>query len=183
MHTWLDTETKALLQKSPPKKLAPPDTATITLLLLSIYQYDIKREIRAIQRILQTSNVDAKQLLAQPLPAKITNGLTHNNALLGQFELICCDSVSVFIEDDVMKGASQDYLDNLYELLLKSDEFQEVQIRIDSIPANEQGDRFVDQFLGADFSKYPVELTTLRKKARLMNHWSTKIGGVFLFVQ
>ncbi len=94
MDTWLDTETKALLQKSPPKKLAPPDTAMFSLVLLSIYRHDIEREIRAIRRILQTSNVEARHLLGKPLPVRITEGLTHSDALLGQFELISCDSVS-----------------------------------------------------------------------------------------
>lgn len=34
MSTWLDTETKALLQHVPPEKYAPPDTDTFTLVLL-----------------------------------------------------------------------------------------------------------------------------------------------------
>ena len=184
MESWLDTETKALLQKSPPKKLAPPDTAAFSLVLLSIYRHDIEREIRAIQRILQTSNnVEARHLLGQPLPVRITEGLTHGDALLGQFELISCDSVSVFIEDDVVKSASQDYLDNLYQQLLSSDEFQEVLVQIDSLPANDQGNKFVDQFIGDSVQKFPSDLTTLRKKARIMQHWAAKIGGAVSLVQ
>ena len=37
---WLDTETKALLQRSPPEKLAPPDTATFSLVLLAFAGVD-----------------------------------------------------------------------------------------------------------------------------------------------
>ena len=36
MKTWLDTETKAMLRKSPPSKLAPPNTKGFTLVLLSL---------------------------------------------------------------------------------------------------------------------------------------------------
>ena len=177
MESWLDTETKALLQKSPPKKLAPPDTDAFSLVLLSIYRHDIKREIRAVQRIVQTSHVEARRLLGQPLPVRITEGLTHNDALLGQFELISCNSVSVFIEDVVVNGASQDYLDTLYRQLLSSDEFQEVAVRVVSLPENNQGNKFVDQFIGDELTDFPRDLRTLRKKARIMQHWAAKIGG------
>ncbi len=34
MSTWLDTETKALLQHVPPEKYAPPATGTFALVLL-----------------------------------------------------------------------------------------------------------------------------------------------------
>ena len=183
MDTWLDTETKALLEKPPPKKFAPPDTATFSLVLLSQFRHDIEREIRAVRRILRVTTVEARHVLGKALPACITKGLTHNEAILGQFELICCDAVSVFIEDDVMMGASQEYLGKVYEQLLKSDEFSEVRVRIESLPPDEHGDKFVDQFLGADFSQYPADFTALRKKARIMHHWATMIGGVCSLIQ
>ena len=177
MESWLDTETRALLQKLPPKKLARPDTAAYSLVLLSIYHHNIEREIRAVQRILQTSQAAARRLLGQPFPVRITEGLTHNDALLGQFELISCDCVSVFIEDDVVNEASPNYLVTLYRQLLSSDEFQEVAVRIVSLPENNQGDKFVDQFIGGEHTNYPGDLRTLRKKARIMEHWAAKIGG------
>ncbi len=51
MKSWLDTETKALLQKIPPEKLAPPDTKAYSLVLLSIFRHDAFRLQRAFQRI------------------------------------------------------------------------------------------------------------------------------------
>ncbi len=47
MSTWLDTETKALLQQVPPEKLAPPDTGKFTLVILHKKQAASADHVRA----------------------------------------------------------------------------------------------------------------------------------------
>ena len=181
MSSWLDTETKALLRKSPPDKLAPPDTAGFTLVVLSIYGHDNTRIVRAINRILRTSQDAAHRLLKNPLPFAVKAGLLHADALLGQFELISSDAISVFLNDEVFNGASQKYLKKLYaELLqgLQGSEFEVVFLRIESIPSSDRGDEFIDQFLGTDDSWRSQVLKVPRKKARIMEHWANKIGGL-----
>ena len=177
MSSWLDTETKALLQKTPPNKQAPPDTGAFTLVLLSILRNDEQRLARAVERIRPGSREDARFRLQDDLPTPIKGGLTHADALLGQFELISCDAISVFVTDDVVADATPKYLANLYESLLQSDEFAETLVRIEELPDDERGSAFIDQFLGTQQGPLPATLTVLRKKARIMYHWGSKIGG------
>ena len=178
MSSWLDTETKALLQKSPPEKLAPPDTAGYTLVVLSIYGDDNSRVLRAIKRILRTPQDAACRSLMGPLPIVVETGLSHADALLGQFELISSNAISVFVDDEVFNNASPEYLEGLYAQLLQSPEFEIVSLRLESIPSTERGDDFIDQFLGNDDSWRSQALTLPRKKARIMEHWARKIGGL-----
>lgn len=176
MNTWLDTETKAMLQKSPPNKLAPPHTKGFTLVLLSIYRHHPERLTRAIQRICSDSKERAIARLNQALPITLKVQLTEADALLGQFELICCDAVSVFISDKVIKHGESKYLIDLWNTLLRSDEFAETNVAVDSIPDSEAGADFIDQFLGS-YDGSPKTVTVPYKKARIMNHWGSKIGA------
>ena len=177
MSSWLDTETKAFLEKSPPNKLASPDTVGFTLLLLSIWRHDQRRLVRAFERIRLDSAESMRLRLQDDLPLPIKNGLTHADALLGQFELISCDAISVFLTDEVVTGASQKYLDSLYQSLRQSDEFAETSVRIENLPNSDSGEEFIDQFLATKDYVLPATITTLRKKARIMLHWGNKIGG------
>ncbi|MGA2032217.1 MAG: hypothetical protein ABSG68_08185 [Thermoguttaceae bacterium] len=174
---WLDTETKALLQRSPPEKLAPPDTATFALVLLAVLGHDRHALMRAVQRAARASAEEAGRILSRRLPAPAKKGLTYVDAQIAQFELICCDAISVIIADEVVEAASAGYLTDLYANLQKIDEFEMVAIRIDLIPDDPRGDEFCDRFLSGQRPPMPVVMEFMRKKARIMQHWADKIGG------
>jgi hypothetical protein len=60
--TWLDTETKAALQKLPPEELAPATTDAFAVVVLSQSSPDNRvRQTRAFDRVLRTSLVDAER--------------------------------------------------------------------------------------------------------------------------
>ena len=96
--------------------------------------------------------------------------------MLGQFELICCDAISIFIADEVASGARKGYLADLYGSLLRSQEFAETTLRIESLPAGVRGEAFIDQFLGQS-PDLPAVLALSRKKARIIYHWASRIGA------
>ena len=124
---WLDTETKALLQRLPPEKLAPPDTATFTLVLLAVAGLNRHALLSAVQRAARVSPEEAEHMLSRRLPISVKKGLSYPDAQIAQFELICCDAVSLFLADEVVAEASADYLTGLYAKLRKSDEFELVE--------------------------------------------------------
>ncbi len=177
MKKWLDTETKAILAPSPPGKLAPPDTAAFTLVLLAAPDGKPDRLIAALERILGGASEKAIAALAGPLPVPIKGQLSYAVALLGQFELITCDAISVFMIDEVVSEAPADYLAGLYADLCGSTAFRGVCVRIESMPADERGRDFLDRFTGAASPELPLELRVMAKKARIMVHWGAKIGG------
>ena len=177
MTAWLDTETRAMLQAAPPKKLAPPDTATFTLVLLAVPERGQTRLLKAVEHATECSPEGALRVLGRKPPLPLKSGLSHEGALLGQFELVCCDAVSVFLADDVPTYAPRGYLPDLYKQLLQSPEFETVSVLVESIPADPTGEKFLEQFLGRTACVCPVTLQTLRKKARIMEHWAAKIGG------
>ncbi len=143
---------------------------------LSVGEGDERRSVRAFARILGCSEAAARQSIARP-PFSVKRGLSHEDASFGQFELISCDSVSVILTDQVIDGATQEYLDELYEELLRSPEFEVVALRIVSVPQTERGLNYIDQFVGNDPTWRTDELKVHRKKARIMRHWAEKIGG------
>jgi hypothetical protein len=181
MSDWLDTETKAILQGVPPGKLAPPDALGYTLVLLS----------RSPDRDrLQVGLAKARCLDADPLPAILVGDLpqilaramTLEDALLGQFELACCDSVSVFLRDEVVTAGDRGYLAKLYSDLLTGEEFGPTAIEIRAVPNDDRGRRFLDQFIGTreewvQVIGLPLRLRVMGKKARVMCHWARKIGA------
>ena len=174
---WLDTETKALLQRLPPEKLAPPDTATFALILLAVEGHDHNAVARAVQRVAKASGDGVERLLSGRLPICVKKGLSYPDVQIGQFELICCDAVSVIIADEVVANASADYLANLYATLRKSDEFASVTARIDSVPDSPKGQEFCNRFLGGRKPASSAAMKLMRKKAHIMQHWATRIGG------
>ena len=71
----------------------------------------------------------------------------------------------------------------LYADLCESPEFRSVSLRIESIPADERGRDFLVRFTGAASPELPLELRVMTKKARIMEHWGTKIGGKVTIVE
>lgn len=184
MNKWLDTETKAMLQQSPPGKYAPADTGVFTLVLLK-KGGDFDRLLRALRRIPGLSRAKVVETAACMCPEPIASSLSLADAMLGQFELVCCDAVSVFLRNEVVSAAEYPYLGELYRQFQKSPEFETVKVRITSVPDTVMGEHFVDQFLGGvDIIPQLVaaglrscEESMMRKKARIMAHWAEKIGA------
>jgi hypothetical protein len=183
MSKWLDTETQALLQQAPPDKLAPPDTDTFALVLLEQGK-DLAGVERALVRVPGILVKKALSLVAQACPLAIASGLSLTDAVLGQFELVCSDSISVFLSDEVISSAGSYYLTELYGQLRYSPEFETVDVQIAAVPDTELGNRFAEQFFGGVaaaslFGKNgeAYQGTMMRKKARIMAHWAKKIGA------
>ncbi|MDY0168077.1 MAG: hypothetical protein RBS80_16130 [Thermoguttaceae bacterium] len=176
---WLDTETKACLQQAPPSKLAPSATETFSLVILRRDPLtERRRQGQAFERVLGVSLGDAKHLTTAPLPFILKRGLTLSDAMLGQFELICSDIVSVFLSDEVTLSADPRYLADLYRDLLDSDEFAMVTVSITAIPPGESGRKFVRRFIADTAPPLPHPMRATRKKARIMCHWAKKLGGM-----
>jgi hypothetical protein len=187
MCKWLDTQTKEILQGVPPTKLAPDDVATFSLIMLEDGK-DPLRTTRALFRLAE--QIDRPSLLSPgPLfPVVIVGGITVEDALFGQFELISCDAISVFIRDEVVSEGLEEYLGDLYDDLRHSREFEVVSVDILSVPNGADGDRFLDQFMGIDTNELTHRMTAIpsrtkvaRKKARIMSHWAGKMGAVVAF--
>jgi hypothetical protein len=174
---WLDTETKALLQRASPDKLAPADTTTFALVLLAYAVHDQSLLTMAVRQIADVSEDRARRLLSGRLPVCVKNGLSYTDAQIGQFELICRDAVSVIIADEVVAEAPADYLADLYAKLRKIDEFELVIARIDFLPNSPSGQEFCNRFLGGRKPPPSLPIELMRKKARIMQHWATRIGG------
>jgi hypothetical protein len=179
--SWLDTETQAILEPSPPPKMAPADLPDFALVLLSGGK-DSARMVRCVRRINGWDGGQARTLLERPLPLVVNWDLPYHDALLGQFEFVCCDAVAVFISSEVVAQGAPSYLNQLYTRLKQSEEFCEVALTIQDVPKNEEGARFLDQFLGfapEEVAKrgFPMDIRVLGKKARIMLHWSSKIGA------
>lgn len=179
---WLDTETKAILQKAPEPKWAPPMAAEFGLVLLRKGN-DEPRLVRAICRINNCPESKGLALARQPTPTIVNPGLTEAEALWGQFELICCDSVAAFIRSEVLMDREQrDYLSTVFQRVLLSPEFRPTRIDVCAVPATEAGEKFMDQFIGNALSteNRPLDEFTLLvpyKKARLMKHWAVRVGA------
>lgn len=171
---WLDTETKAQLWKNPPDKLAPPDVDGYSLVLLE-RGTDRDRVENAILTLADDATVVAKEC-----PCVVRRNLSLTDALVGQFELICSDSISVFLRDDVVRLGNPSYLRELFDNLRAGEEFAPVTAQLTSIPADEHGRRFLLQFFG-QFLGLDTTHTVTRKKARIMAHWAAKLGATIEF--
>lgn len=176
---WLDTETKTCLQQAPPERLTAAATEPFfVVVLLCPSGAKHVRRVRAFDRVLQTSRIDAEIQTTRPPPFILSRDLTLSDAMLAQFELISCDIVSVFISDTVMSSADPQYLADLYGALIRSDEFAMVTRLVMSVPQDQAGDQFIRQFIGDERPIMPYTMLMTRKKARIMGHWATKIGAV-----
>jgi hypothetical protein len=182
MSEWLDTETKAILDGVPPSRLAPPDAVGFTLVLLAKSNDPMRlREALAKVRSLDSSRWSA--VLAGECPQIVGKGLALDDAILGQFELACCDSAAVFLRDEIVADDDRDYLCRLYMDLLRGEEFELVTIELQSVPFDDRGRRFLRQFLGSAAAGVlvqiglPLRQAVMRKKARIMRHWGREIGA------
>ena len=178
---WLDTETKAILQRESEPPLAPAKVAEFALVLGS-KGVDRERLIRAVCRINDCGRSAAAALAGRPSPVTINLDLTEEDATLGQFELVCCEAISAVVRSEVAGEADREYLADLLRRISSSPEFQPAAIRVDDVPTNESGQRFVDQFLGLDLKTlrergFPLRLTMPAKKARIMKHWAARVGA------
>jgi len=176
---WLDTETKAILQREDESRIAPSKVAEFAL-VLGAGGVDRERQVRAVCRINDCSKAEAIALLAQPSPVVINADLTQEEASLGQFELICCEAISAVVRSEVACEADREYLKTLLAEISRSPEFKITTVQIDSVPATPAGRRFVDQFLGMDLaefkeSKFPYRFRMPAKKARIMMHWALRV--------
>ena len=178
---WLDTETQEILQKEHELKLAPPKAAEFALVLIR-KGTDHQRLVRAICRINECRESEAIELARLTAPVTINPGLTQEEALFGQFELICCDAIAVFIRSEVLLEQDQEgYLRSLYQTVLQSPEFEPTRIDVLEVPATDSGEKFVDQFVGAlpglerRLPRFSVSVPF--KKARIMTHWATRVGA------
>jgi hypothetical protein len=173
---WLDTESQSQLAANPPQKLAPPTVAGYSLVLLEI---GANR-----RRVAQT----LEHLIGQPVPKTppcpcvVQRDLSLADAMQGQFELICADSISVFIDDDVLRNAKPEYLDGLFRDLRQSPEFQPVRLEVHMVPDGQRGANFLRQFFGCEL-KTPFSRRVARKKARIMQHWGEKIGALVEWIE
>jgi hypothetical protein len=166
---WLDTETRAILCKSPPAVQAAVDTKGYSLLLLKAG----RDESRAIQAVAEIQRYGAKN--STGISIVIAQQLTLDEAMAGQFTLSCCDCVSAFVPDEVVYDANAGYLHELSEAVMHSPEFEPIAVRLISIPPTDQGRQFSWQFLGVAIGiAAPSEIQVHRKKARLMMHWASR---------
>ena len=175
---WLDTQTKELLQRVSDDKLAPPKAAEFALVLLHKGQ-DHERLVDTIAQINKCSVSEAAALASRQTPVTINLDLSEEDALWGQFELICSDAVSIFLRSEVVAQNDRGYLWPLFQKILQSSEFTPATVSISDVPVTESGEKFVEQFLGRVPVKrvFPVSVTMPFKKARIMEHWATKIGA------
>ena len=119
---WLDTQTKALLQNVQDKKLAPPNPAEFALGVRK--GPDHQRLVDAIVEINKCSEADAAALASRSVPVTINPDLSEEEALWAQFELICCDAVSIFLRTEIIEQNDRSYLWPLFEKLSESSEFR-----------------------------------------------------------
>jgi hypothetical protein len=166
---WLDTETQAQLAALPPEKLAPPAVAGFSLVLLERGK-NAERVDRTLRALVQNRSYNAP-----PCPCVILRELTLTDALQAQFELICTDSISIFINGEVLKTTDKSYLNTLFKTLRASQEFQPVKIHVQTSPDDDRGAHFLQQFFG-DMLPMPITQIVARKKARIMQHWGAKLG-------
>ncbi|MBM4091450.1 MAG: hypothetical protein FJ276_18795 [Planctomycetes bacterium] len=168
-----------MLHEEPPEKIAPASTPDYTLVMIEAGA-DRQRMVRALCRVNNCSESAARALLGRPMPVVVNADLSYGDAALGQFELVCCDALSVIIPSEVVANAEPSYLGDLLTRLRQSDEFQQVTLRLERLPAGEAATRFLRQFLGLSEAEckaplFPLESRMCRKKARIMAHWGHRI--------
>ena len=173
---WLDTETAAILSGTPPRKLAPARAAGFSLVMLA-EGADPLRTAEALRRIPRVAEEELAACERRECPFVVVSGLTEADALLGQFELICADCISVFIQDEVVRGADSRYMADLYSRLLESPEFEQVRVVVRFLPPGEAARQYLAQFVSKNQGEEVFGGVMSRKKARIMQHWGIKIGA------
>ncbi|GEM_PF-2293389 len=171
-------ETQAFLERCPPVPLAPPTTDPFTIVVLSPVSASDSRQREAIRRTLHRQNDQEETLPGQPVPFVLTTGLSYGDAMLVQFELISCDIISAVVPQNIVSEAPAAYLHDLYRRVRRSTEFAEAFVCIKCVPDDHRGSDFLNQFLGRETVLFPYHLIATQKKARIMQQWASRIGGI-----
>lgn len=179
----LGTETRVFLEPPAPEKAIASRVSGYALVLLTRGSRPDRLAL-ALERILREPERPLTGLLDGSCPAVVRCALTLDEAVAAQFELICCDCVSIFLRDEIVAQSDPGYLGELYSQLRHSPEFQPVVVGISFIPATDAGRRFCDQFFPPEEAKTircgaEIALTyrVSRKKGRMMAHWAKEIGA------
>jgi len=181
MNNWLDPQTKAILEPIPPKKNSGIAIGEYSLVVIRI-SADYQFIGRALERIGTDSSVSqVNSLLENHSGVIVKAGLSYEAALMGQFELICADTHSVFLDSEIPTFSDPAYLRELISRLSKSTEFVPTKVGLTELPKTNQGVRFEEQFFSP--LNRPLNLpwtgNVPRKKARIMKHWAVKFGIPF----
>jgi hypothetical protein len=155
-----------------------PETAEFALILLRKGP-DHQRLVDAIIEINKARKANAAALASRATPVTIKSGLTEAEALWAQFELICCDAVSIYVRTEVIEQNDKAYLAGLFKEVSESPEFRPANVTIIQIPATESGEKFLERFVGTSglIRSFPMTLTVPFKKARIMEDWAARIGA------
>ena len=168
---WLDTETRERLQADLPKFTEVAEAAVSVILLRA------GADSRRIEKVV----MELARLTTPPqpsMPLVVCQGLTLDDAMIAQAAFACCDSVAVFVRDELTEQMSYEAFLELQSEVEQSAEYQPVRVRLESMPRNEQTRRFFWIFLGLAVGlDLPTEVVAYRKKARLMQHWASHLGG------
>ena len=174
--TWLDAQTRSLLQERPPPR-GPATAAGEFSIVLLARGPDPARMEHAAGVVAGDDYIRAQMVESDPLPLVCCAGLTLEDAMLAQFELVCCDAVAVFVRDEVVHGAEREYLDEIYLRVRASDEFAPQRVHLGAVPDTDEGRSFLRQFLGRTDVRLPFRATVTMKKARVMSHWADQVGA------
>jgi hypothetical protein len=168
---WLDTETRERLQADLPKSTEVAEGAFSVVLLRA--GPDTRRVESVVLELIRLTAP------ATPLPTLVVcQGLSLEDAMTAQAAFACCDSVAVFVRDELAEQMTPMDFVELQSEIEQSEEYQPLRVRIEYMPRNEQVHRFYWIFLGLAVGlELPTDLVAYRKKARLMQHWARYLGG------
>ena len=92
-----------------------------------------------------------------------------DDAVAGQLALACCDCISAFVHDAIVRSENATYLEQLFNDVVGSAEFEQVPLTLRFLLSTDEGQRFCWRFLGAATPEaVPMTLNVYRKKARMM---------------
>jgi len=177
MTSLLRTETQALLQKLPPQKYAPADTESFTLVLFDLPAKSHRHSEKVICGVCALSEGEVDELLSRELPINLKHGLCYSDAAIDQFELLACDALVFIMPDRVVQDPEPGYLDDLYEDLASSTDFELVEVAVTSLPAGPKALEYLDLFFGDVTVDASVPRRMMRRKALLMKIIADRIGG------
>lgn len=159
-------------------ELESAETAEFALVLLRKGP-DRRRLVDAIIEINKCSEANANMLATRATPITVRADLTEAEAVWGQFELICCDAVSIYLRSEVIEENDESYLRPLFKTFSESLEFRPATVNIIRVPATESGEKFLKQFAGSSAlaCAFPMTFTVPFKKARIMEQWAARVGA------
>lgn len=164
-------ETKERPAKEPPEKLAPPTVAGYSIVVLQLGE-DCDRIEHQLKQL-----ASAEEFSPLPLcPFIICRGLAIDEATAVQADLICTDTITVFVEDPIVEHVDREQLIRLTAPFRAAREFETVTVCVEHLPDDDRGTRFLQRFFGRHLPA-PAIVRATRKKARLMREWAERIGG------